>query len=125
MFSCPCYRSSDLWEGPSGYYLNRASLIALPSFRDFLPSEQKMGVKLLALFWVWLALSYSFYVSPAVVSAAITTPLPDLYEASVIELQAGLTSGQFTSVDLVKVCKPVGIVLSYRLPELALIELWK
>ncbi|KAG1743677.1 amidase signature enzyme [Suillus paluster] len=43
-----------------------------------------------------------FYVS---VSAAITTPLPDLYEASVIELQAGLTSGQFTSIDLIKVRK--------------------
>lgn len=29
--------------------------------------------------------------------------LPDLYEASVLELQAGLQAGQFTSVDLVKV----------------------
>lgn len=37
------------------------------------------------------------------VSAAITTPLPDLYEASLTELQAGLTSGQFNSVDLIKV----------------------
>lgn len=36
------------------------------------------------------------------VSAAITTPLPDLYEASLTELQAGLTSGQFNTVDLVK-----------------------
>jgi amidase len=64
-----------------------------------------MGAKLLALFWAWLALSQSLYVSQGVVSASITTPLPDLYEASVIELQAGLTSGQFTSVDLIKVCK--------------------
>jgi len=67
-----------------------------------------MGEKLVTLFWAWLALSHSFYVSRAVVSAAITTPLPDLYEASVIELQAGLTSGQFTSVDLVKVRKLTG-----------------
>jgi amidase len=29
-------------------------------------------------------------------------PLPDLYEASVPELQAGLDAGQFTSVDLIK-----------------------
>ncbi|KAH7881680.1 amidase signature enzyme [Phlebopus sp. FC_14] len=36
------------------------------------------------------------------VSAAVSTPLPDLYEASLTELQAGLTSGQFTSVDLIK-----------------------
>ena len=31
------------------------------------------------------------------------TALPDLYEASVTELQEGLQSGLFTSVDLVKV----------------------
>ena len=29
--------------------------------------------------------------------------LPDLYEASVLELQEGLDGGHFTSVDLVKV----------------------
>lgn len=32
--------------------------------------------------------------------------LPDLYEASVPELQAGLDAGHFSSVDLVKVCLP-------------------
>lgn len=32
--------------------------------------------------------------------------LPDLYEASVLELQAGLTAGDFSSVDLVKVPLP-------------------
>ncbi|KAF9219214.1 amidase signature enzyme [Gyrodon lividus] len=37
-----------------------------------------------------------------IVSASLATPLPDLYEASLTELQAGLTSGQFTSVDLIK-----------------------
>lgn len=51
---------------------------------------------------VWLSagllLTHSHFVS-----AAITTPLPDLYEASLTELQAGLTSGQFNSVDLIKV----------------------
>lgn len=30
-------------------------------------------------------------------------PLPDLYEATVVELQLGLDAGNFTSVDLVKV----------------------
>lgn len=30
--------------------------------------------------------------------------LPDLYEAGIVELQAGLDAGHFTSVDLVKVC---------------------
>ena len=43
------------------------------------------------------------------VSAAADAPdakgitLPDLYEASVLELQAGLDAGHFTSVDLIKV----------------------
>lgn len=36
-----------------------------------------------------------------------TTQFPDLYEASVIELQAGLDAGHFSSVDLVKVCKDI------------------
>ena len=31
------------------------------------------------------------------------TVFPDLYEASVLELQAGLDAGHFSSVDLVKV----------------------
>jgi hypothetical protein len=35
--------------------------------------------------------------------ARATAPLPDLYEATLQQLQAGLDAGQFTSVDLVKV----------------------
>ena len=38
-------------------------------------------------------------------SSSVT--FPDLYEASIAELQAGLTEGHFTSVDLVKVCDPL------------------
>ncbi|KAF8824007.1 hypothetical protein HHX47_DHR9000428 [Lentinula edodes] len=33
---------------------------------------------------------------------AVNAPLPDLYEASILELQNGLDAGQFTSVDLIK-----------------------
>ncbi|KAJ3933353.1 MAG: amidase signature enzyme [Lentinula lateritia] len=33
---------------------------------------------------------------------AVNAPLPDLYEASILELQKGLDAGQFTSVDLIK-----------------------
>jgi hypothetical protein len=36
----------------------------------------------------------------------ITKPFPDLYEASVEELQHGLDAGQSTSVDLIKVSIP-------------------
>jgi amidase len=47
---------------------------------------------------------------PAAPAAALVVPrastnasaLPDLYEASVVELQAGLDAGAFTSVDLVR-----------------------
>ena len=52
-----------------------------------------------------------FVVSPATgrgwsasyLNIARKATLPDLYEASVLELQAGLNSGVFSSVDLVKV----------------------
>ena len=37
------------------------------------------------------------------VVARSTPTFPDLYEASIAELQAGLEKGHFTSVDLVKV----------------------
>lgn len=36
-------------------------------------------------------------------NAEMKATLPDLYEASIAELQAGLEKGLFTSVDLVKV----------------------
>ena len=36
-------------------------------------------------------------------SSTAATVFPDLYEASVLELQAGLDAGTFSSVDLVKV----------------------
>ena len=36
-------------------------------------------------------------------TATSGTVFPDLYEASILELQAGLNAGHFSSVDLVKV----------------------
>ncbi|KAG1887452.1 uncharacterized protein F5891DRAFT_988293 [Suillus fuscotomentosus] len=61
-----------------------------------------MSVKPPSLFWALLALGQFLHISRQVVSVSITTPLPDLDKVSEIELQAGLTSGQFTSVDLIK-----------------------
>ena len=49
-----------------------------------------------ALMWA----SYGFKQESA---RAATSPFPDLYEASIAELQQGLEKGLFTSVDLVKV----------------------
>lgn len=40
------------------------------------------------------------------ISGPDTAELPDLYEASIAELQDGLQKGHFTSVDLVKVSTP-------------------
>ena len=59
----------------------------------------------------WLLLAWvSFLESPFLKVLFGTTPLeshleglPDLYEASISELQLGLEKRQFTSVDLVKV----------------------
>ncbi|KAJ7026769.1 amidase signature enzyme [Mycena alexandri] len=57
----------------------------------------------LALVLLCAHLSRCFSIAnPFGLKAARAAALPDLYEASVPELQAGLDAGQFTSVDLVK-----------------------
>ena len=43
---------------------------------------------------------------------AISETLPDLYEASIAELQDGLSAGLFSSVDLVKVSS-FGLIASF------------
>lgn len=45
----------------------------------------------------------SSYISKESLISTASSHYPDLYEASIAELQAGLESGLFTSVDLVKV----------------------
>lgn len=45
----------------------------------------------------------SFLAVVACLQGSTATVFPDLYEASVLELQAGLHAGTFSSVDLVKV----------------------
>lgn len=57
---------------------------------------------LLRLGVIWICAG-RFLTHSCFVSAVKTAPLPDLYEASLTELQAGLASGQFNSVDLIKV----------------------
>ena len=42
-------------------------------------------------------------VKPTATNSEPSTNLPDLYEASISELQSGLQAGAFTSVDLIKV----------------------
>ena len=47
---------------------------------------------------------FSFFLAAvACLQSSTATVFPDLYEASVLELQAGLDDGSFSSVDLVKV----------------------
>ncbi|CUA76485.1 amidase [Rhizoctonia solani] len=50
--------------------------------------------------WLIITLFLSFF--PTSVVASAYSRLPDLYEASILELQSGLNSRQFSSVDLVK-----------------------
>ncbi|KAL5638946.1 hypothetical protein ACGC1H_003348 [Rhizoctonia solani] len=58
---------------------------------------------LLSCCWLIITLFLSFFPSNAVASAYSTTSkYPDLYEASILELQSGLDRHQFSSVDLVK-----------------------
>jgi len=56
-------------------------------------------------FPVLLAVFACLQIARAVTDGTATsgTKFPDLYEASVLELQAGLHAGHFSSVDLVKV----------------------
>jgi hypothetical protein len=51
------------------------------------------------------SLQYFWHTDDLSVTVQLASPkgLPDLYEASISELQEGLEMGQFTSVDLVKV----------------------
>ncbi len=57
---------------------------------------------LLSLFSLALALLWAACgVKESMAASAVT--FPDLYEASISELQQGLEKGHFTSVDLVKV----------------------
>jgi hypothetical protein len=52
----------------------------------------------------FLARWVSFFLAVvACLQDSTATVFPDLYEASVLELQAGLDAGTFSSVDLVKV----------------------
>ena len=52
----------------------------------------------------FLARWFSFYLAVvAYLQGTTATVFPDLYEASVLELQHGLDAGTFSSVDLVKV----------------------
>ena len=56
-------------------------------------------VLLLAFAWAGLGFQQELARAPATVASKF----PDLYEASITELQDGLQKGLFTSVDLVKV----------------------
>ena len=58
---------------------------------------------LFALFLAFAWAGFGFNQEAARAPAAAATQFPDLYEASIAELQDGLQKGLFTSVDLVKV----------------------
>lgn len=57
---------------------------------------------LAALAWT----AYGIQATESVAASAGAVAFPDLYEASIAELQDGLEKGHFTSVDLVKVTRP-------------------
>ena len=54
-----------------------------------------------------LRLLVLIFLSLVVTLCAGQAPLPDLFDATVVELQQGLDMGNFTSVALVKVCNLV------------------
>jgi len=56
-----------------------------------------------ALWAVFVFLTFQFLLCGGSTVTRDQVQLPDLYEASIAELQDGLENGHFTSVDLVKV----------------------
>lgn len=57
----------------------------------------------LSFFTLIFALVWAGYGAKQATASVAASPFPDLYEASIAELQDGLQKGLFTSVDLVKV----------------------
>jgi len=63
------------------------------------------------------SLLFYIFLNPLVVFGlpqATDSKFPDLYEASLVELQDGLESGLFTSVDLIKVSVVIDRVDMHR-----------
>ena len=79
--------------------------------------SQTMERTILAMF-VFFCIALQYFPTATVVATAScpniksrsSVELPDLYEASISELQAGLQAGAFTSVDLVTVCYKMVII---------------
>ena len=86
---------SEEGSGP----VQRATPMAAGRFPLRLSVATSLLTLILALVWA----GYGFKQESARTPAAEAVTFPDLYEASIAELQAGLDEGQFTSVDLVKV----------------------
>jgi hypothetical protein len=60
--------------------------------------------------WTWMIVLFTTYLRPSIgaatnagVKQSSQVVLPDLYEASIMDLQQGLNAQHFSSVDLVKV----------------------
>lgn len=79
--------------------------------------RRSIVVALMAVIYTTLFTSYFSHKPP---TFSPTSEFPDLYEASIADLQAGLGNGLFTSVDLVKVWARhhavSTVLLTYRLP---------
>lgn len=80
----------------SGYHPE----IAHTSFKMVILKWSTLVLVLLSWFHLTRCSIFPSFVTTNVFTKAA---LPDLYEASVLELQGGLQAGHFTSVDLVKV----------------------
>lgn len=61
-------------------------------------------VTLVLFFWSISLFAMASEIQTTTTEVVNPVDLPDLYEASIAELQEGMDKGHFTSVDLVKVC---------------------
>ncbi|KAG8733469.1 hypothetical protein FRC11_006017 [Ceratobasidium sp. 423] len=72
------------------------------AYEEAIPKTQLQDIPLLGCRWLIITLFLSLLPNAVTASSHSTAKYPDLYEASIAELQSGLDGCQFSSVDLVK-----------------------
>ena len=78
-------------------------LLVHPAWTRIIEARMMLSLKLILALALLAVNTFTFQLTWALPQDVARASLPDLYEASIAELQEGLEKRQFTSVDLVKV----------------------
>lgn len=106
--------------------------LLLPSSLVMQPPSLRLRLTILSALTLQLALSFiqgacgaqiPIHVQPASAPAHVSAVFPNLYEASIAELQAGLKQEHFTSIDLVTVSLALTRISLHRITNFVAIGL--